>query len=757
MPQLRPAQAEILTYERGYMAVSAVPGSGKTFTLTQLATKLIANGTINPTNGQEILIVTYLNASVDTFKARIRKQLLEMGLPPVGFDVRTLHSLGLEIMRQTGGVLDSSGSDHFNVTDEVQSNHFLGQAIDNWIENHKEAWAQFLPTESPQDRSKWRDATERMAKSFIRTAKNERYRVGNITTQLHQQDSQTNQYPLVWMLNGIYAQYQTILNRQGVVDFDDLIWQATEEIVRRPDLAASLRYRWPYVLEDEAQDSVPLQEVLLTALTGENGNWVRVGDPNQAVTSTFTAAHPRYLKRFIERSDVRSCPLPNSGRCAPIIIGAANAIVHWVVAHHSVPEVRHETFLEQDILPTPEGDAQPNPSPVGKGINIAVYKQQEEEELPEVAKLAARYLQKYPDHTAAILVPTHAVGHKVAPHLELLKVPYDNLLRGGTNERKVTAAVYGTLALLANPLDAKSLVGVHRALSEIKHPAALPADSPEPEMRRFNAILQGVNRLEELLYPQNGGGVEQSLPAQVARPEDVARVQKLTEFLRYLFRLRPLPIDDLVMALSDQLFVQLETADPEKRFTEPDLALAYQLAMKMRSWRDAQPDWRLPELAEQLEEYARGYKALNLTNAKEDGYEPEAGRITLCTQHASKGLEWDAVFLVGVDARWIPNSLEGYFQGKLDLLGDANPEAEVNAQLRFLMAGSAGIYPNRTATESAHIDIICERLRLLYVGITRAKRYLQLSRSRATRRQGMEQPSEPTTVMQVLYNYLKQG
>ncbi len=61
----------------------------------------------------------------------------------------------------------------------------------------------------------------------------------------------------------------------------------------------------------------------------------------------------------------------------------------------------------------------------------------------------------------------------------------------------------------------------------------------------------------------------------------------------------------------------------------------------------------------------------------------------------------------------------------------------------------------RTATESAHIDIICERLRLLYVGITRAKRFLRISRSRATRSYSSERPAEPATVLGVLYRCLK--
>ena len=89
--RLRSAQEAILAYRSGRMAISAVPGSGKTFTLSLLAAQLIADGRVDTTNSQQVLVVTFLNASVDTFRARIRRRLLEMGLPDTGFDVRTLH------------------------------------------------------------------------------------------------------------------------------------------------------------------------------------------------------------------------------------------------------------------------------------------------------------------------------------------------------------------------------------------------------------------------------------------------------------------------------------------------------------------------------------------------------------------------------------------------------------------------------------------------------------------------------------------
>jgi superfamily I DNA/RNA helicase len=84
-----------------------------------------------------------------------------------------------------------------------------------------------------------------------------------------------------------------------------------------------------------------------------------------------------------------------------------------------------------------------------------------------------------------------------------------------------------------------------------------------------------------------------------------------------------------------------------------------------------------------------------------------------------------------------------------------DPAAEVSAQLHALMKGDAGTFPGRTATETVHIEVISERLRLLYVGITRARRFLHISRSRHASQRQREYLAEPVTVIGVLYQYLK--
>lgn len=747
--KLRPAQEAVLDYRSGYMAVSAVPGSGKTFTLSLLAAQLIAAGRVTPRAGQDVLIVTYLNSSVENFKTAVRARLQALQHDPVGFDVRTLHSLSLEIVKLA---LSGSTAAVPAVIDDAQSTYFLSQAIDRWIEMFPGEWNRFLaalPEDSPQMRVRWRDVVERSARVFIKTAKNDRFRPNAIldalTERLHTDDPDA--WRVTAMLGGIYDRYQAILNRQGAIDYDDQIWEAVELLHNNPDLADRLRERWPVVLEDEAQDSVPLQELLLGALTGPGGNWVRVGDPNQAITSSFTAADPRFFNAFLRRDDVTALPLPNSGRCAPMILNLANHLVDWVCDHHPVPEVQAHTFRRQHIMPTPPGDAQPNPPDSEANIVIKAYAHREDEEIPKVASLAVRYMGKFKQRTVAILVPTNYMGHQVAEHLDRIKAKYDSLLRGGAHERQVAAALHAMLALLAEPLSYRVLHDAYHALVDLKHPALVgePADA-----KRFDAILQSIRQPEAFLFPRDDDEFYAALPHGIATEQDVRLLDQFGRFLRTIFDLRPLPIDDLTLALGDELFAQGDDV------REGDLAIAYQLANVLRGWRDTRPELRLPDLVAELAAVAQGRRRLNLAARSEDGFEPKPGKITLATQHGAKGLEWDAVFLIGADGYWIPGSLDAYFQGVETFLG-GDPTAEAVAQLRSLMDGDDRAYPGRTPTESAHINVIGERLRLLYVGITRARRFLQISRSRKTGQYNRERATEPATVMAALYRHLRSG
>ena len=133
----RSTQAEILKYTGGTMGISAVPGSGKTHTLSALAAKLVEqmmmNKASNPFNGteREVLIVTFSNSAVSNFSARIAKFLSEKGLVPgIGYRVRTLHGMATDIVR---GRAEGYGLDpDFNILDETAANMLLRRAVEQW-------------------------------------------------------------------------------------------------------------------------------------------------------------------------------------------------------------------------------------------------------------------------------------------------------------------------------------------------------------------------------------------------------------------------------------------------------------------------------------------------------------------------------------------------------------------------------------------------------------------------------------------------
>lgn len=738
--RLRPAQEAILTYDGGRLAVSAVPGSGKTFTLSLLAAQLLQDGLLNAEAGQEVLIVTYLNSSVDNFKSAIRKRLEALDRPPVGFDVRTMHSLSWEIIKL---VWSGDTASQPTVLDDAQSTHYLTQAVAGWRDAHPDVWAEMVPTDTPNARIHWRELVERTAKVFVRTAKNERFRPNDILQRFDQQPAEERTL-FIQMLAEIYERYQAVLSYQGALDYDDQVWLAADYLEQTPRLAERLRYRWPYVLEDEAQDSVPLQEVMLGALTGGAGNWVRVGDPNQAITSTFTAAHPRHFNAFGASPDVVSRPLPNSGRCAPMVFETANALIDWVQTAHPVPEVARHTFRAQRIEATPPNDAQPNPPDADANVVFRTYDNQVAHEIPTVCDYAQRYMEKFPTRTVAILVPTHNFGMAVSSHLDTIHASYDSLIRGGTREKMVAQALYGLLSVLANPLARKPLASAYEALLALNHPVISAEADVDDE--RVVTMLKSVRDTTTFLFPADDPAFLSTLPAGIGSAADIDAIVQFSRFLQQLFDLRSLPIGDLALALGDLLF-----ANPAQK-SEIDLAIAYQIAFILTDWQDREPTWRLPDLVAQLADVASGRRRLNVT-VGDSSFEPRPQYITLATQHSAKGLEWDAVFLVGMDRYWIPETLDDYFLGVEELIG-GDPSAEAQAQLRKLMLDDDALYANRTATEAAHIDVISERLRLLYVGITRARRFLQVSRSRVALSRGKERPREPSAAIAALDTFV---
>jgi DNA helicase II / ATP-dependent DNA helicase PcrA len=196
-------------------------------------------------------------------------------------------------------------------------------------------------------------------------------------------------------------------------------------------------------------------------------------------------------------------------------------------------------------------------------------------------------------------------------------------------------------------------------------------------------------------------------------------------------------------------------------FDEPaDLAIAHKLALVLRQAADAHPEWRLPDLTGELAVIAKNErKFLGFADA-DTGLDPEQyrGKIVVTTMHKAKGLEWDKVYLMSVNDYDFPSAQpQDRFMSEAWYIRDRlNLEAETLAQLKALVETPHLFdYDEGTATVEARREYAAERLRLFYVGITRARKALSVTWN--TGRRGDAQPSVPLIALQTWWEQRSGG
>jgi DNA helicase-2/ATP-dependent DNA helicase PcrA len=194
-----------------------------------------------------------------------------------------------------------------------------------------------------------------------------------------------------------------------------------------------------------------------------------------------------------------------------------------------------------------------------------------------------------------------------------------------------------------------------------------------------------------------------------------------------------LPIDQLVLTLAQDIFTEA-----------PDLALAHTLALVLGKAADDHTEWRLPELTAELAVIAKNERRFIGFSADDSGFDPDQhrGKVVVTTMHKAKGLEWDRVYLMSVNNYDFPSNQpnDRFISEKWFLRNSLNLEAEALAQLNTLTSSSEyDWYEEGTATMDSRLDYVKERLRLLFVGITRAKKELIVTWN--TGRQGDATPA----------------
>ncbi len=715
-PLFRPGQHEILGYKSGKLGVAAVPGSGKTFTLSHLAARLVERLTESGlAEEQEVLIVTFANSAVNSFKARIADiiQTQRGLLPYIGYRVRTLHGLAHDIVRERPSLVGLA--EDFRIVDDRVAAAIRREAVESVLKASNELFATYIDTEAEASpRSAQRIQQEELpmlavsiADVFIRQAKDRLLDPATLRRKLGNVD-----LPLARFGVEVYDTYQRNLAYRGSVDFDDLVRLALMALETDGAYLKRLQKRWPYILEDEAQDSSLLQERMLRLLSA-NRNWVRVGDPNQAINTTFTTANPLFLRNFLVEDGVKAYNLNEAGRSSRPIIDLANALMRWSVEDHPALELR-SAFYPQDIKAAPPGDLQGNPAPeealihihYRPGINISP-----EKELEMVAESLSKWLPDHPDKTVAVLVPENSRGFKLTELLRERGVAYDELLRSTTATRDAAYALYSVLVYLAVPMDYNQLSRLYREIWWPHHLGRV--DEMSVLLDKAATALSQLRTIEEFLWPGPGESPLDALKLKGDTPELFADLESFRLLVMRWLEAVILPVDQLVLTVGQDLF------------TEPaDIAVGYKIAQLLRSAAFNNPDWRLPQFAEELRAISQNERKFLGFDDAEQGYEPVKGKVTVATMHAAKGLEWDRVYLMAVSNYGFPSvqPYDTYISERWYLRDGLNLEAETLAQLKALAEDSR--YHEGEATQQARIDYAAERLRLLYVGITRARREL---------------------------------
>ncbi len=670
----RPHQAEVLAYKGGKMGISAVPGSGKTHTLSALAAQLIRSGAIQA--DQEVLIVTLVNSAVDNFAARIQQFL---GLStPFGYRVRTLHGLAHDIVREKPTAVGLE--DRFIIIDEREADLVRRDAVSSWLQAHPDDLDGYLVDDLDENRREWvhrsqlPDLVADIALAFIRSAKDNRLTPEKLKALLDQSPAPL---PLAEMGLEIYTSYQRALAYRNAVDFDDLIRLAIDLLEHDPRYLERLQNRWPYILEDEAQDSSQLQEQILRLLSGPNGNWVRVGDPNQAIFETFTTASPQHLLNFIHTEADAYKALPDSGRSQPGVIDLANELIRWVNNEHPIPELRNALTIPF-IQPAPPGDPQPNPSFDPSGITLYGKALQPEEEIDAVVRSVQKWLADHPDSTAAVLVPRNQRGYEFIHALQEKQIDAVELL-GST---AATRAAAGRLGEIISALsDPQSAIRLSKAYLAWRRPNE---DEPNTDFQEQVArVISRCPEVEALVSPRPGQDwLDAAIPESDDEMNEAAR-QEIIQFRTVVRRWQgttSLPIDQMVLTISQDLFT-----DPA------DLALTHKLALVLRQASDDHSDWRLPELNGEIGLIARNERRFLGFDEEDVGFDPSrhAGKVVVTTMHKAKGLEWDRVYLMSVNSYDFPTGYpdERYIAEKWFIRDKLNLQAEALAQLR-----AAGIF-----------------------------------------------------------------
>lgn len=501
------------------------------------------------------------------------------------------------------------------------------------------------------------------AQWFINKCKSERLRPQDIDLPEYPEQQRRRKRELI----NIYQAYQQTCDHAGLVDFDELLLRAYELFRDKDSLLAHYQQRFRHLLVDEFQDINELKYDWLRRLAGQDNYMFAVGDDDQSIYG-FRGANAGFMKRFRkEFSKVTEFRLEQNYRSTANILKAANALI-----------ANNEARLGKDLWT--EGEA-------GAKLELyAAYNEYEEARFVVEQIRDAKMRDGIDYQNNAILYRVNALSRVLEETLNQAGVPY---------------RVVGGLRFYER-------MEIKDALAYVRL-AALPHDNAAFE-RIVNTPVRGIgsSSVEELRNRARASGASlwqtsQEAVAQV-RLRSRRGLSALEGFLDLLQNmaqtLRDKPLDaavDLIIQDSGLLKHYEKEGREKAQIRAENLEELVQAAADFEAWFKTNKE----HLGES------GLLSAFLSHAALEAGDPEADavddEIQLMTLHAAKGLEFQQVYMVGMEE---------------------------------------GVFPHWRSLDKA--ENLEEERRLCYVGMTRAMSKLTLSRALSRRLYSAESTPMPS-------------
>ena len=292
LADLNKKQREAVLHTEGPLLVVAGAGAGKTKTITHRIINLIKNG-VPP---EKILAVTFTNKAAKEMRERVQKLLNQVG-EAIPF-VSTFHSLGVHIIKENARMLGLTK--HFTILDEEDSKGLIKEIIKETGEDPK----QFPP-------GKIRAIISREKGDFVN------YEEFAENTGNYFQD----------LVRRVWKIYEERKKKENSLDFDDLLLKTTELLQKNEEIRELYQDKWSHIHIDEYQDTNEVQYLLSKILSEKHKNICAVGDADQNIYS-WRGANLRNILNFEkDYPEAKIVLLEENYRSTQNILEAANEVI----------------------------------------------------------------------------------------------------------------------------------------------------------------------------------------------------------------------------------------------------------------------------------------------------------------------------------------------------------------------------------------------------------------------------------------------